>query len=119
MHDVFHVLLLDQDITKKRREFSVPEFEPGDDKEYEVEAIQDSTVYVKKVDGHLPRLYYLIVWKDYPEKKNTWEPFLAIMHLWKIVSIFHRDHLEKLTATSASLDSVPPMAKPTIQLPAK
>ena len=33
-----------------------PEFEPGDDKEYEVEAIRDSAVYTKEVDGHLPEL---------------------------------------------------------------
>ena len=39
IHDVFHMSLLEQDTTRKGREFSVPEFEPGDDKEYEVEAI--------------------------------------------------------------------------------
>ena len=53
--------LLEQDSTKKGREFSVPEFEPGDDnKEYKVEAIQDSAVYAKEADGHLPGLYYLV-----------------------------------------------------------
>ena len=31
--------LLEQDITRKGREFLVPEFEPGNNKEYEVEAI--------------------------------------------------------------------------------
>ena len=35
-------------------------FEPGDDKEYKVEAIQDSAVYAKETDGHLPGLYYLV-----------------------------------------------------------
>ena len=40
IHDVFYVSLLEQDTTRKGREFSVPEFEPGDnDKKYEVEAI--------------------------------------------------------------------------------
>ena len=39
IHDVFHVSLLEQDTTRKGREFSMPEFEPGDDKEYKVEAI--------------------------------------------------------------------------------
>ena len=52
--------LLEQDTTRKRREFSVLEFEPGNDKEYEVEAIRDSAVYAKEADGHLPGLYYLI-----------------------------------------------------------
>ena len=52
--------LLEQDITRKGREFSVPEFEPGDNKEYEVEAIRDSAVYTKEADGHLLGLYYLV-----------------------------------------------------------
>ena len=62
IHDVFHVLLLEQNITRKGRmnKFSVPEFEPGDNKEYEIEAIRDSIVYTKEVDGHLPGLYYLV-----------------------------------------------------------
>ena len=51
------------------------EFEPGDDKEYELEAIQDSAVYVKEADGHLLGLYYLVAWKSYPEEKNM-ETFL-------------------------------------------
>ena len=37
------------------------EFKMGDDKKYKVEAIQNSAVYAKKADGHLPRLYYLVV----------------------------------------------------------
>ena len=37
------------------------EFEPGDDdKEDKVEGIQDSVVYAKEADGHLPGLYYLV-----------------------------------------------------------
>ena len=63
--------LLEQDTTRKGREFSVPEFEPGDDKEYKVEAIRDSVVYAKEADGHFPGLYYLVAWKGYSEKKNT------------------------------------------------
>ena len=39
MHDVFHVSLLEKDIPKKGRGLSVPEFKPGDEKEYKVEAI--------------------------------------------------------------------------------
>ena len=113
--------LLEQDTTRKGREFSVPEFElePGDDKEYEVEAIRDIAVYAKEADGHLLGLYSLVAWKGYSKEENTWEPSSAIMHLRKMVSTFHKDHPEKQTATSAPLDSVPPMAKPTTQLPAK
>ena len=113
IHDIFHVSLLEQDTTKKGREFSMPEFEPNNNKEYEVKAIQDSAVYAKETNGHLPGLYYLVAWKGYPEKKNTWELFSAIMHLQKIVSTFYKDHLEKPTITSAPLDSTLPMAKPT------
>ena len=36
-----------------------------------------------------------------------------------MVNTFHKDHSEKPKATSAPLDSAPPMAKPTIQLLAK
>ena len=41
----------------------VPEFqfEPSNNKEYKVEAMQNSVVYAKKVNGHLPKLYYLVV----------------------------------------------------------
>ena len=52
--------LLKQDTTRKGREFLIPEFELGNNKEYEMEAIQDSAVYAKEVDKHLPRLYYLV-----------------------------------------------------------
>ena len=38
----------------------MPEFKPGDDKEYEVETIQDNAVYTKEADRHLPVLYYLV-----------------------------------------------------------
>ena len=61
----------------------------------------------------------MVAWKGYLEEENTWEPSSADMHLWILVGIFHKDHLEKPTATSAPLDSALPMAKPTIQLPAK
>ena len=111
--------LLEQDITRKGWEFSVPEFKPGDDKEYKVEAIRDSAVYAKEADGHLLGLYYLVVWKVYPEEESIWESFLAVMYLRKMVSTFHKDYPEKPTAISAPLDSALPMAKPIIQLPAK
>lgn len=35
-----------------------PKFEVVEDKKYELEAIQNSTVYTNKIDGQLPRLYY-------------------------------------------------------------
>ena len=54
IHDIFYVSLLEQDITRKRREFLMPEFEPGDNKKYDLEAIRDSAVYVRESEsGHL------------------------------------------------------------------
>lgn len=105
--------LPEQDTIKKGRMneiLPVLEFEVSNNKEYKVEVIQNSTVYTKKVDKHLLGLYYLVVWKGYPEEENTWEPTSAVMCLWKIVSTFHKDYSEKLIVTSVSLDSTPLMA---------
>ena len=58
---MFHMLLLEHNSTKKAHKFSVLEFELGDNKKYKIEAIQDSTVYAKETNGHLPKSYYLVV----------------------------------------------------------
>ena len=80
IHDVFHVSLLEQDTTRKERvDEQVTELEAGDSEEYEVEAIWDSAVYASKLEsGQLPGLYYVIVWKRYPEEENIWEPLFAV-----------------------------------------
>ena len=114
---MFHVLLLEQDTTKKSRmnEFAeVPEFE-SDNKEYEVEAIQDSAVDAREANGHLLGLYYLVSWKGYPEKENTWEPASAIQHLQKLLSKFHHKNLDKPTVTFPLINTTPPMTKPTVK----
>ena len=69
---MFYVSLLEQGTTKKRQmnKFAVLEFDKGNDKEYEGEAIQDSVVYAKEVDRHLSGLYYLVTWKGYIEEEN-------------------------------------------------
>ena len=41
------------------------------------------------------------------------------MYLQKMISTFHKDHPEKPTATSLSLDSTPPMAKSSVKPPVK
>ena len=117
MHNIFHLSLLKQDTTRKERvDKLVTNLKTGNSKEYEIEAIWDSTVYVKKSEsGQLPGLYYLISWKGYPKEKNTWKPLLAVQYLKKLICCFHKEHPEKLTATSLPIDSVSPMARSTIR----
>ena len=75
IHDVFHVSLLEQDITRKGRvDGDATELDAGDDEggEYEVEAIRDSAVYARESEsGHLPGLYYLVSWKDYLQEEKV------------------------------------------------
>lgn len=98
--------MLKQNITRKGRvdkPTSQLEFEGdgGDGKEYEVKAICDSAIYAKESESdHLLGLYYLVAWKGSPEEENTWEPASAVQHLQRLLSTFHKEHPEKLTATS-------------------
>ena len=84
IHDVFHVSLLKQDITRKGRmdeEVKQMKFEADNDDsgKYKLEAIRNSAVYAKESEsGHLPGLYYLVLWKGYPKEENTWEPASAV-----------------------------------------
>ena len=39
----------------------MPQFESGDNKEYKIEVIRDSAIYIKEANGHLSGLYYLVV----------------------------------------------------------
>ena len=44
----------------------------NDSSEYKVEAICDNAAYIRESKSdHLPRLYYLVSWKDYLEEENT------------------------------------------------
>ncbi len=119
IHHVFHVSLLEKDTTRKERadeNVTLLKFETGDSEEYEVEAIRDSVVYARESQlGHLPRLYYLVSWKGYPEEENTWEPSSAVQPLRKLLSSFQRSHLDKPKATSPAIDTAPTMARPTIR----
>ena len=121
IHDVFHVSLLEQDTTRKGRvdeKVRQMEFDNGDDDsgEYKVKAIRNSAVYARESESnHLPGLYYLVLWKGYLEEKNTWELALAVQHLRKLISLFHKDHPNKPTATSPAIDTAPPTARPTVR----
>ena len=76
------MLLLKHDNIKKGRvdkNMTELDFETGKSKKYKVEAIWNSAVYTNKSErGHLLGLYYLLLWKSYLEKKNTWEQVLAV-----------------------------------------
>ena len=111
--------LLEQDSTRKGRvyEENAEKLDAGDDSgEYEVEVIRDSTVYVRVSEsGHLSGLYYLVSYKRYPEEENIWELASAVQHLRKLISSFHKDYLDKPTATSPTINTAPPMARPIVK----
>ncbi len=118
IYDVFHLSLLEQDTTRKEwvNEMTFKlEFESdGDGEEYEIKAICDNAVYAKESEGHLPGLYYLILWKGYPKEENTWKPASAVIHHRRLINNFYRDYLEKPTATSVPIDSAPSIARLTV-----
>ncbi len=90
------------------------EFETEGNKKYEIKTIIDSAVYGQQTNDQILDLYYLILWKGYPEEENTWEPLSAVIYLQKLINILHKEHLKKPTVTSPPLDSAPLMAMPTI-----
>ena len=69
------MLPLEQNTIKKRQmdKNNTVELDVDDNKdiEYKVKAIGNNAVYIKKLMGHLQRLYYLIYWKGYLKEKNT------------------------------------------------
>lgn len=91
-----------------------PEFETGDNKDYKVKVIIDSAIYGQETNNQLSGLYYFISWKSYPKEKNIWEPLAVVIHLWKLISTFYKEYSEKPIATSLSLNSAPPMARPIV-----
>ena len=74
IYNVFHVSLLEQNTTNKGQVNDMQldfEFEAGNGKEYKVDGIRDSVVYVRESTRQLPGLYYLVSWKGYPKEENT------------------------------------------------
>lgn len=46
------------------------ELDEGNSKEYKIETIHNSEIYVRKLEDHLLSLYYLVFWKGYQEEEN-------------------------------------------------
>ena len=92
------------------------EFKASNAEEYEVDSIQNSAVYARKSARQLSGLYYLVSWKGYPKKENTWKLVLAIQHLWRHITAYYKDNLEKPTTASVPIITAPPMAKSTALL---
>lgn len=66
------MLLLEQDTIRTRWIDKVMKLNVGNSKEYEVERIWDSEIYIIESKIYfLPSLYYWVLWKDYHEEKNT------------------------------------------------
>ena len=64
IHDVFHVSLLEQDTTRKGRvdeNATRLKFEVDNNKEYKIERISNSALYIKEAESHLSGLYYLVL----------------------------------------------------------
>lgn len=65
IQNVFYILLLEKNTTKKGRinqTTSQIELDKGDNKKYKIKVICNSKVYTKELDNsyHLPGLYYLV-----------------------------------------------------------
>ncbi len=113
------MLLVEQDTIRKEwvnKTLPEPtkEFEAVDNKEYKAEAIIDSAIYSKETNNQMLDLYYLILWKSYPEEENTQKHSAAVKYLRKLISIFYKEHLKQSIATFLSLDSTLPIAKPIV-----
>ena len=92
------------------------EFEAVDNKKYEIKVIIDSMMFNQQANNNqMPGFYYLVLWKNYPEEENTWEPLSAVIYLRKLINTFYKKHPKKPTATFPPLGSVPPITKPTIR----
>ena len=118
MHNIFYISLLEQNITRKEqvdKQVIKLEIEAGNSKEYEIKAICNRTIYIYKAKSYLPGLYNLIMWRKYSKIENTWELSFAVYHLEKFINFFHKDHLEKPTATFSFINFALLMTRLTVK----
>lgn len=53
------------------------------------------------------------MWEHYPEEENTWKLVSAIQHLYKLINIFYKEHLEKPIVNSPPISSAPSRTTPS------
>lgn len=119
IHDMFHMLLLEQNITwKKQVDKNVTKFNFGNSKEYKIRKIRDNIIYVRKLEAKsLLKLYYLITSKKYFKPENIWKLILAVKHFQKLINSVYKDNSDKPMAISACVDSAMPIALLIVGLP--
>lgn len=61
------------------------------------------------------KIRYLVLRKSYFKEENLWQLASAIQYLQKLRTTFYKDHLDKLTTMSPSINIVLPMARPSIK----
>lgn len=64
---------------------------------------------MKKVDGNSK--LYLVKWKGYPEKENTWEPLKNLASAQEMINEFHKKQLNKDEEMEVSLRRKPARTK--------
>lgn len=109
---------LEQDTTWKEqldKNITWLEFEINNIDKYKVKVINDSAVYARESESHDSLgLYYLVLSKSYPQAENTRKLTLVMQHFPKEISIFHKDNLDKPTATLLLIDTTQSMILLTI-----
>jgi Chromo (CHRromatin Organisation MOdifier) domain len=96
IHDVFHESLLTPHHTAKFQSQChttplLPEM-VGDDLEYEVEAILDSRIRKQRSKRQME---YLISWKGYGSKENSWLLKKNLLHSNELIREFHDKYKDK------------------------
>lgn len=113
------MLLLEQHITRKEQVNELLklelELDTRENKKYNVQLINNSTVYTKFARGELQELCYIVFWKDHSSNRDIWKLVKALVHLWKMINVFYQDHLKKLIVTSLLLDFALFMAKQMVK----
>jgi hypothetical protein len=92
VHPVFHVSKLrpfkpDPIVERSARPPPPPVLKGGETEEYEVERIENSRLFRRK-------LQYLVKWKGYPPSDNEWLPEANLENAPDLVQDFHKAHPE-------------------------